>query len=76
VVIIAIRESRGYILPKRPDLGRFGLPLHIHAGLKSLASLVGLHGAGDGKKRAEGTTERIPIIHDAGWYAQRQSCSV
>lgn len=44
-------------------------PLHIHAGLKSVASPA--RGATDGeKKRAEGTTKRIPIIHDAGcWRA-------
>jgi len=51
VVIIAIRESRGYILPKRPDLGRFGSPLHIHAGLKSVASLGGPPGTGRGTEK-------------------------
>lgn len=46
-------------------------PLHIHAGLKSVASPTGTgRETGRKKKRAEGTMERIPIIHDAGWRAQ------
>lgn len=51
-------------------------PLHIHAGLKSVSSPTGIRRGTAKKKRAKGTMERIPIIHDAGWCSQRQSRSV
>lgn len=50
---VAIRESRGYILPKRPDPGRFGSSTYS-CGIK-VGRLAGAdrHRAGDGKKREQ-----------------------
>lgn len=47
-----VRKSQGYILPKRP-VQVDSDPLHIHAGLKSVASPRDRHGAGDGEKKRE-----------------------
>lgn len=50
-MIIAVRESRRYILPKRPGPGRFGSSTYS-CGIK-VGRLADRHRAGDGKKREQ-----------------------
>lgn len=77
-MIIAPSERAGDIYcRKRLGPGRFGSSTYS-CGIK-VGRLADRHGgAGDGgeKKRAEGTVERIPIIHDAGWRARNPAIPV